>query len=154
MTAKLPTEAVLAQENLRKERDRFVAFAFASADILLELDDKGSIIFADGATRGLLGHEPAALAGQSFYEMLPEADAEKARSVIGDDRGFCARPPARQPAAQPLAHARVRHHYPLRGEHAGRRFVVQRRGQALGQHLQVRVVMDAKSAGHDARTLA
>ena len=38
-------------DKLKRERDRFVAFAFASADILMELSADGKIIYADGATK-------------------------------------------------------------------------------------------------------
>jgi hypothetical protein len=35
--------------NLRSGRDRFVAFAFAAADALVELDVEGNICYAVGA---------------------------------------------------------------------------------------------------------
>jgi hypothetical protein len=38
---------------LRTERDRFVAFSFAAADILLELDDEGMVSFVSGASSRL-----------------------------------------------------------------------------------------------------
>lgn len=72
--------SALAQ--MRHERDRFVAFAFASADILLELDADGSILFADGAIKGLLGYENTDIEGQSFFSLLPRRDAQIARDVM------------------------------------------------------------------------
>jgi len=38
-----------AVKKLRIDRDRYVAFAFAGSDILLELNAEGVIIFATGA---------------------------------------------------------------------------------------------------------
>lgn len=73
-----------AAEQLRRDRDRFVAFAFAAADMLLELDGNGTVLFADGATRGLLGYETQELIGQDFYSLLPDVDSETARRVIGE----------------------------------------------------------------------
>lgn len=78
------TASTHLSDQLRHERDRFVAFAFASADILLELDGEGTVLFADGATRGLLGHEIEYLVGKAFFSLLPESDAEKARAVMND----------------------------------------------------------------------
>jgi EAL domain-containing protein (putative c-di-GMP-specific phosphodiesterase class I) len=46
------------------ERDRFVAFAFAAADLLVELDPAGRIAFAAGAFRARLGCAPEELAGR------------------------------------------------------------------------------------------
>ena len=44
-------------------RDRFVAFAFCWADILIELDPQQRISFAVGATKALLGLGPEGLSG-------------------------------------------------------------------------------------------
>jgi len=43
-----------ADDALRAERDRFVALAFCSSDILVELDRDLTITFAAGATAALL----------------------------------------------------------------------------------------------------
>lgn len=43
--------------HLKSERDRFVAFSFASADILVEISASGEILFIDGAINGLLGRK-------------------------------------------------------------------------------------------------
>lgn len=61
-------------ESIKRERDRFVAFAFAAADMLMEIDQHGVILFADGATSGLLGIAPSSLSGQSFHEIIHELD--------------------------------------------------------------------------------
>lgn len=71
-----------ALAEMRHERDRFVAFAFASADILLELDEDGHILFADGAVKGLLGFESQDVEGREFYTLLPRRDAQRARDVM------------------------------------------------------------------------
>ncbi len=45
-------------EMLRSERDRFVAFAFCTADLLLETDAKHNITFCAGAAQSLIGIPP------------------------------------------------------------------------------------------------
>ncbi len=61
-------------ENLRTEKERFVAFSFAAADLLIELDNNGIVIFASGAAKGLTGVEMADLKGMSFVELVAQQD--------------------------------------------------------------------------------
>ena len=68
--------------SLKGERDRFVAFAFASADVLIELDKTGKILFVDGATLGLLGRSSAQMAGLNFLDLIHEDSKEKAENVF------------------------------------------------------------------------
>lgn len=68
----------------RISRDRFVAFAFAASDILLELDAQGVVIFVDGATRGILGRPSEDLSGKLFFDLLPDADATTAQHVMAE----------------------------------------------------------------------
>lgn len=49
--------ATAAPGDLRHERDRFVAFAFASADAFVEVDQDLNLTYAAGAMRWLIGHE-------------------------------------------------------------------------------------------------
>ncbi len=55
---------------LRKERNRFAALAFVWGDLLLELDGDLRIVFASGASDGILGHRPQDLSGKSFMQFL------------------------------------------------------------------------------------
>lgn len=71
-----------ALEAMRRDRDRFVAFAFASADMLLELDGAGNIHFADGATMGLLGISPKNLVGSSLYEIIIAEDSDVTLNML------------------------------------------------------------------------
>jgi len=66
-------------DTLRSERDRFVAFAFAAADLLLEIDARGIVRFASGAARQLTGREAPSLVGQPILDL-----------VVPDDRRFLA----------------------------------------------------------------
>ncbi len=71
-------------ETLKGERDRFVAFAFASADLLLELNAKGEIAYADGATIGLLGVKSDELLGRSFVSLVHDSDIKLAHEILQD----------------------------------------------------------------------
>ncbi len=46
-----------ADNDLKSQRDRFLAFAFASADFLIEIDREGKILFTSGATKFFTGHD-------------------------------------------------------------------------------------------------
>ncbi len=59
---------------LRNERDRFVGFAFAAADLLLEVSPEGDILFAAGAARVLTGAEADQLIGKSFASLIVSRD--------------------------------------------------------------------------------
>ena len=60
--------------NLRYERDRFVAFAFASADAFLEIDAGLTIRYATGAVQRLLEQAPERLLGTLFVDLVvPES---------------------------------------------------------------------------------
>ncbi len=65
-------------QSLASERDRFVAFAFAAGDVLVETDDAGCVRYATGALGRFLPRGTA-FEGQSFLACLGEAD----RPLIG-----------------------------------------------------------------------
>ena len=71
---------------------RFLGFAFACADLLFELDPKGDVTFALGASKHLLGADPNALAGHSWRSFISAEDAPLVASFLdslgnGDRRG-------------------------------------------------------------------
>src|SRR5581483_245688 len=55
-------------------RDRFVAFAFCWADVLVELDPTRKMTFIAGATKPLLGVGADQLTGRNFAEILDPKD--------------------------------------------------------------------------------
>ena len=65
------------------ERERFVAFAFAAADMLLEADAQGLVRFATGAVRVRLGRPPEALIGRPVEEVVALADQPALRAALG-----------------------------------------------------------------------
>jgi len=67
---------------IRANRDRFVAFAFCDADILIELDRAQIVTFAAGATKALLTVEPAALVGRDIFELISEDQHKLLREIL------------------------------------------------------------------------
>lgn len=59
---------------LKAERDRFVAFAFASAELLIELDGGRRITYASGVLSRLRAKEIEGLVGQPLSTMVSEDD--------------------------------------------------------------------------------
>jgi PAS domain S-box-containing protein len=69
-------------ERLRDERDRFLAFAFCAADLLIELDANGAISFASGAVGDYLGLPPDRLAGELLIDRIAKPDRSMVRHCL------------------------------------------------------------------------
>src|SRR5262245_25560129 len=61
-------------DRLREERDRFVGFAFANADLLLELDRGSKVQWVGGAVKSILDVEADVLIDKPFTKSLSEHD--------------------------------------------------------------------------------
>jgi EAL domain-containing protein (putative c-di-GMP-specific phosphodiesterase class I)/GGDEF domain-containing protein len=59
---------------LRDDKERFVAFSFAAADLLFELDRSGKVCFVSGASKGITGIEASQLMGSQFVDILDPLD--------------------------------------------------------------------------------
>jgi EAL domain-containing protein (putative c-di-GMP-specific phosphodiesterase class I) len=68
---------------VRSQRDRFVGFAFAAADLLVEVTTDGRVAFVAGAAQNLYGSASENLIGTSFYDLLTTADQAIARALVG-----------------------------------------------------------------------
>lgn len=72
--------------DLKAQRDRFMAFSFASADLLLETDDDGRVTFALGAAKPL-GHADAdALVGTMLVDLFDAPDRPLMEHVVSTVR--------------------------------------------------------------------
>lgn len=69
-------------EALRGERDRFVAFAFAAADLLLELDAAFRIRFVSGAAAALTARSPEELVDRSFFDLIAPPERPMVRAFL------------------------------------------------------------------------
>ena len=77
----------MAEDNLRKlreERDRFVGFAFANADALIEVDQDLKVAYAAGAVQWLTGERPEALLHQSLLDLVARKSQPMARALMLD----------------------------------------------------------------------
>ncbi|NGM19208.1 EAL domain-containing protein [Roseomonas stagni] len=63
-----------AQQRSLGDRERFVAFAFAAADLLVEVGADGRITFAAGAFRARLNRTPESLIGRDAADVLAPED--------------------------------------------------------------------------------
>ncbi|MDF1748524.1 MAG: PAS domain S-box protein [Alphaproteobacteria bacterium] len=60
--------------SLTEQRDRFVAFAFAASDVLMEVDQDGVVIFVSGSVKSLLGHSTNELMGTKVTNIAAHED--------------------------------------------------------------------------------
>jgi EAL domain-containing protein (putative c-di-GMP-specific phosphodiesterase class I) len=72
----------LEKIQLRSDRDRFVAFAFAAAELLLEVSPDGTIVYAAGAGRAFTGSESGALRGRKIFDLLLPQDRSTASAAL------------------------------------------------------------------------
>ncbi len=70
--------------SIRGERDRFVAFAFAAADLLVELDADGIIVYASGAAHGFTGVAAHDLPGRRFLDLVVDEDRKSVATALAD----------------------------------------------------------------------
>jgi len=68
---------------VRRDRDRFLAFAFCAADILVELDKQCRISYIAGATLALTGKSDAQLLGRPFAGMVAPVDRTLFDELLG-----------------------------------------------------------------------
>lgn len=58
----------------QQQRDRFLAFAFAAADVLIEADSQGRILYCAGATENLFGESVETLVGKVLASTVASDD--------------------------------------------------------------------------------
>lgn len=63
-----------SDKDLKDQRDRFLAFAFAGADLMLEIGTDGKILYALGAAKGMTGSNDGALAGKDVADLFAPRD--------------------------------------------------------------------------------
>lgn len=68
----MSTEAEI--ERLRAQRSRFIAFAFAGNDVLLELDSDGCVAYSAGTVDQMFGQAPKALKGTPVHDLIADRD--------------------------------------------------------------------------------
>ena len=71
------------QPDMKSQRDRFVAFSFAAADLMFEVNPEGVITYATGAARELTGGDTKSLVGLPWLELFHGEDQRLLTSVLG-----------------------------------------------------------------------
>jgi EAL domain-containing protein (putative c-di-GMP-specific phosphodiesterase class I) len=74
------------EKNLKSQRDRFLAFAFASADLFIEISEDQKIIYALGAAKGIIGIADTSLIGKDWLELFSPIDRPVLRTLLGKAR--------------------------------------------------------------------
>jgi len=70
-------------QDLKSERDRFVALAFCWADFLLEVDMNETIVFAGGPWQAITGMTTEQLVGKTLNDIVMTDDMALMRSLLG-----------------------------------------------------------------------
>lgn len=80
------------QKQIKTQRDRFLAFSFASADLFIEVSEDGDVSYALGAAKSLTGVDHSKLAGHSWLDLFSKQDRAtliglRKRAKDGERRG-------------------------------------------------------------------
>ncbi|ARJ67407.1 signal transduction protein [Magnetospirillum sp. ME-1] len=71
-----------AATGLGPPQEAYVAFAFAAADLLMEADHSGRIIFAIGASMSLVGRPARLLASMTLPELIRPEDQSRVKNAL------------------------------------------------------------------------
>lgn len=75
-----------APTNIKQQRDRFLAFSFASSDLLLEIGDGGKVTYALGASQGILGVDDKTLEGLRWLDIFASIDRPVLKTMMDKAR--------------------------------------------------------------------
>lgn len=64
----------MSDDKLKQQRDRFLAFSFASSDLLIEIAEDATIAYALGAAKSLIGPNEKNLIGQDYLALFSPLD--------------------------------------------------------------------------------
>jgi PAS domain S-box-containing protein len=62
----------LAEEELKRSEERYRVIVEATSDAVISMDESGVIVFANRATTGIFGYDPAELIGKPLTVLIPE----------------------------------------------------------------------------------
>lgn len=60
---------------VRAQRDRFLAFAFAAANVLLEITSEGQVVYCAGTTEQMFRRKPETMRGLNIVDLVPAEDS-------------------------------------------------------------------------------
>lgn len=68
--------------DLHEQRDRFLAFAFAGSDLLMEINTEGRIFFASGAVKHLTGFDDQGIKERIWSDLFIEPDRALLKELV------------------------------------------------------------------------
>ena len=78
------TDFTATLEAAHAERNRFIAFAFAVAELVLETNNDGDILFSAGAAESMFNISNDKLAGKNLYQLIDAKDRAGLRKALAD----------------------------------------------------------------------
>lgn len=69
------------KKDIKQQRDRFLAFAFASADLFLEVAPNHKIVYAIGAPKSMTGYDDSDLIDRNWLELFDVSEHGKLGSI-------------------------------------------------------------------------
>lgn len=76
-----------SEEALKEQREKFLSFSFAASDLLLEVSDEGSILFALGAVKKLTGHsEINDILGNNWFELFESKSHTALKTLVNSTK--------------------------------------------------------------------
>jgi EAL domain-containing protein (putative c-di-GMP-specific phosphodiesterase class I) len=72
--------------NLKQQRDRFLAFSFASSDLLLEIAEDGKIAYALGASQNIIGIDDKTLENLRWLDLFATIDRPVLKTMMDKAR--------------------------------------------------------------------
>lgn len=75
-------------EDYKTQRDRYIAFSLAAADLLIEVNGRGQILRTIGATNALLSETAQSLKGKSVTELFPKGERSLVARLIDRAKGI------------------------------------------------------------------
>lgn len=70
------------EKNLKSQRDRFLAFSFASADLFIEVSEDHKIAYALGAAKGIIGVDDKSLIDRDWLDLFSPIDRPVLRTLF------------------------------------------------------------------------
>ena len=74
----------VAEEALRTSEQRFRDVSEAAGEFIFEVDAEGHLTFISDRVQDVLEYAPKEIAGKMFFDLLPEADTSRIKSLFGE----------------------------------------------------------------------
>lgn len=76
----------MSEAKIKQQRDRFLAFSYACADLFIEVGVEDDIVFANGASRSLTGIDEKDILGKKWFTLFEPSDRIKLSAMKANAR--------------------------------------------------------------------